>query len=224
MWETASSQVIKESGVAESDKIIMSGTGGGLVAFLESRGQKGVMPKAMAQNYRLASEQVLQAVFDEDWETTDVKDADVTDVWKRFVNLKAGAYSPASFSAYKSRFTTAVTYYREFIQDPAGWRPPLRTRTKVSGTGGLPAKRKRPTHVAATKPETAREVEATTQLPGPTFIPHTFPLRAQVRATLNLPEDLTGHEAKRLANFIESLAVDEEQPALPPARSGGDAA
>lgn len=52
---------------------------------------------------------------------------------------------------------------------------------------------------------------------GPSVITYPFPLRDGVLASIQLPADLTRKESKRLAAFIESLAVDDV-PALPAAR------
>ena len=58
-------------------------------------------------------------------------------------------------------------------------------------------------------------------------IPHLFPLREGVLATLLLPADLTEREARRLTAFVESLAVPEpsETPGRPaPHHANGSAA
>jgi hypothetical protein len=203
--------------MAESDESIMSGTGAGLIQFFESMAAKGRLPKPRAQNARLASQQVLQAVFDEEWEQTDVKDCDLEDVFSRFVNLKAASYSDSSFAAYKSRFTTGVEMYREFLQNPGGWKAPIKVRSaaKKAVAGKAPA-----TGAGAGAGNEAKVTPVVQDYtpPGPTFISHTFPLRAGSRATLLLPEDLTRREAKRLSVFVESLAVDEQ-----PALTSGDA-
>jgi hypothetical protein len=48
-------------------------------------------------------------------------------------------------------------------------------------------------------------------------VSYPFPLRPGMLAQISLPADLTKAEAKRLAAFVESLAMDEPQPqrALP---------
>ena len=51
----------------------------------------------------------------------------------------------------------------------------------------------------------------------PGLVSYPFPLRNGLLVTLQLPPDLTKREAKRLAGFIESLAI-EETPALMPGR------
>jgi hypothetical protein len=200
--------------MAVQDQNIMSGTGAGLIAFYEAMSAKGRLPKARAMNYRLATQQVLEAVFDEEWEQVDMRNPDLEDVFARFVNLKAASYSDNSFASYKSRFNNGVTMYRDFLKDPAGWKAPVKVRT---------AAKKAATNTATNRPVKEDEPSGQVKISVDTtvlaaFINHTFPLRQGVRATLSLPEDLTGREAKRLANFIESLAVDE-QLALP---RGGD--
>jgi len=43
------------------------------------------------------------------------------------------------------------------------------------------------------------------------LIEYPFPLRPGVRALITLPEDLTEAEAKRLAKFVETLAVPDQR-------------
>ncbi len=47
----------------------------------------------------------------------------------------------------------------------------------------------------------------TPSLPTPTILPHLFPVREGVLATLCLPSDLTDEEAGRLVRYIEALAI-----------------
>jgi hypothetical protein len=201
--------------VTDSSDTIMSGTGAGLVQFFTSMGDRGRLPGATSRNLKLAAQTVLAAVFDDgegEWQATDVRTFDVEDVLHRFGNKTAGKYAEASNNAYKSRFSNGVEMYREFLKDPGGWKAPTKARA---------VKKSISTPKPVPGPPTTVDIEFSTPAPrdplGATFISHTFPLRQGVRATLALPEDLTRREAKRIANFVESLAVDEV-----PALSAGE--
>ncbi len=54
-------------------------------------------------------------------------------------------------------------------------------------------------------------------LPSFGVIPHLFPLRSGVLATLLLPTDLTSQEARRLSDFIAALAMPSTADAFAPA-------
>jgi hypothetical protein len=62
----------------------------------------------------------------------DVRDLDLDDVTRRFEVLRATKYAPASLGAYKSRFRSGMTMYREFLRDPGGWRPSRTSRSATS--------------------------------------------------------------------------------------------
>ena len=47
---------------------------------------------------------------------------------------------------------------------------------------------------------------------GVRWLRYTVPLRRDFLATLELPRDLTGAEAERLAAFLQTLATPSEQP------------
>ncbi len=116
--------------------------------------------------------------------------------------------------------------YREFLRNPEGWKPPIKTRATTKRTGTT-TKTETSTSTRANPDAEALDGSGNTPPPtpkepgGPTFIPHSFPLRPGVRASLSLPEDLTHREARRLATFIDSLSVDE-QAALPGGRKRGN--
>ena len=52
-------------------------------------------------------------------------------------------------------------------------------------------------------------MESSTVVPSFGLIPHLFPVRDGVLATLVLPADLTVAEARRLTAFVESLALPD---------------
>lgn len=196
----------------------MSGTGDGLMAFLDYSHEKGLVKKNNAVAIKGACKEVLSTVYPTDWETLDMKTLDVEDVMGRFQNLRGTQYTPSSLSTYRSRLRSGASMYKEFLsQGPGSWRPAIRQQTTAAAltkatSNGKTAKSK------TTGPALPAVVE---QPPSSVaMIPHTFPLRKDVRVTLTLPDDLTDREAKRLGTFIASLAQDEML-ALNPGRVEG---
>ena len=103
--------------------------------------------------------------------------------------------------------------------------PPRRTNGDAKGTS--PRKRRRvdssPSEKSPPlldKPEVSI-VDSSPVPPSFGVIPHLFPLRDGILATLLLPADLTVLEARRLTAFIESLALSDD-PDLPGAAGYAD--
>ena len=202
------------------ENAINTGSGQGLVEFLTYASRKGLLNKNTAGALRAAAREVL-TVENEDLSSVDVRQLDIEDLARRFANVRSGKFTPQSLEAYQSRFRKSVEMYLRFLDNPAGWRPDIRTRasgekrsrgTSENGSGGT-----------GTGAGTAQDSGA--PLPPPAssgLIQYPFPIREGVIANLTLPLDLRKAEAKRLAAFLDSLAVEELR-ALPPGNPEGGA-
>lgn len=185
-----------------NENAINSGTGQGLLDFLTYVTEKGLLNKNTAGALRAAARELL-SVEAEDPASIDVRQLDVDQLAKRFANLRAQKFTPQSLETYQSRFRKGVEMYLRFLDNPAGWRPEIRTRSTSTtertkgqpSTGGTPG---------STLPPPASSG----------MIQYPFPIRDGVIASLTLPANLRKAEAKRLGSFLESLAVDEPR-ALP---------
>jgi hypothetical protein len=193
------------------------GTGKGLVAWYESAAKQGYMNKETAGSYRIASTRVLS--IDDDWESKDLRQLNVEEHLRRFENLAKQDLSPRTLGLYGQRFTRARELYLKYLDDPKGFQAPKRggasTRKKSSGDGRAAA--------AAVPGAAGTQVTLPPADPAPpadpskTLVTYPFPIRSGMLAQISLPADLSKAEAKRLAAFVESLAMDEPQPqrALP---------
>lgn len=176
-----------------------------LVDFLNRSAKNGMLPSATAGALRAAVTEVLKHVVGDGWEAEDVSKVDVDDYTERFVRLRASAYKPDTLLVYKSRFKNAVGMFLDWQKNPVAWRyraaRPSAERTKP----------KKPGQDVGTNASTGDVVmDPSLTPPAPSgAITYPYPLRPGLRASLVLPEDLTREEAKRLAVFIESLAVVE---------------
>ncbi len=195
----------------------MEANGADLVEFWNWATQRGEMNGNTATALRGACKEVLQTVEPETWETIDLRTLDVDNISQRFLRLKAGSnFKPDSLSRYQARFRRGVESYLAYLDAPDKWsyETDRGDRSSENGEGKSKAVRKsRPVAKAEKKRDTATATDVAT-------IEYPFPLRPYHRlvVTLTLPTDLSRAEAKRLGDFINSLAVDA-QPALPPAPS-----
>jgi hypothetical protein len=175
------------------------GTGQGLIDFFTWVISKGQMNKNTAGAMRAAVREVLNVEGD-DPARIDVRSLDVDDLAHRFGNLRKEKFNPQSLGTYQQRFRKAVEMYLAYLDNPAGWRPSIRERASSLNGDRL-------------KPGTPDSPKPSKSTAGLMEFP--FPLRDGVIAQLHLPVDLRKSEVKRLAAFIDSLAI-EEQRALPP--------
>ena len=184
----------------------MDATGKGLIEFLNFAAGRGLMNVNTAGGLRAACSDVLNAVQGEGWEDLDLRTVDFDDFATRFERLRTGKLKPDSIVVYKSRFRNAVLMYFAYLEDPSGWRykPERRAsaRTKVTAPRFAEAD---PKTTASERPA----AEASSGGPRASTIDYPFPLRPGLVVTLRLPVDLTKAESKRLAGFIDSLAVDD---------------
>lgn len=179
------------------------GTGKGLVEFLDYVADKGLMNKSTAQARRSAVTKVLG--IDEDWESVDLRSLDLDDQTLRFETISKAELTPASLETYSSRFRSAVAEYLKYLDDPASYRPRRSQRRSSQAKRDEGSTSPRNGGRAGPDPEPQ---------PRDDLVTYPFPLRPRTMAYLQLPPDLRPGEAERLANFVSSLAF-QEQLALP---------
>lgn len=190
-------------------------TGDGLIDFLDFAITKGYIKVATGQALKTACKEVLTATEGEGWGSTDLTKMDIEDTLRRFETLRAMKFSVGSLSTYKSRFTRSVQMFESFRTNPAAWKPDVKQRSRSSRT--TPTETLSPQTPGPSKETTSAPVERIlTTSHTSNVITYPFPLREGVLVSIQLPADVTHREAKRLASFIDSLAIDE-QPALPAA-------
>ena len=167
-----------------------------LLAFLDYAAEKGLMPAATATALQVASRTVFAILTDP--ERADVRKLDLDAVTRRFENKRARDFTPGTLTTYGSRVRRAVAQFITWADNPGNFRP--RTRS----TAAMRAKRQ--------DQETEHSGEDLTDAPrtppsAPGSYQTAFPLRpGSVVTLLNVPEDLTPAEAKRLSDFITMLA------------------
>ena len=171
-----------------------------LMGFLDHAAEKGLMPPATATALAVACRNVLSVLSDV--EKADVARLDLTNVVKRFQNKRAKDFTPDTLKEYGRRLQRAVNLFLQWREDPANFHAPTRA-TSPSRRRKTPAEQ---------GPE--GDFAATTSAPSFTAAPGTYqtaiPLGTnRIVTLLNVPADLTKDEAKRLAAFVQMLAVDQ---------------
>lgn len=195
-------------------ELMSSGTGAGLVAFLEWTADRGVLPLATANSYRVATTKVLE--IEPDPYAVDVRNLDVEDLLDRFARLRGGNYTPDSLATYKTRFRKAMENYLRYLHDPGNFRPV--TRSAVTASNKRPrATIKRKSAVTAAdviESELGDSVRVSTAPPSAEEIfQYPFRLRSGQTAYLHLPPELHRSDVDRLVRLLESLvpASDADQ-------------
>src|SRR5215207_6165714 len=186
------------------------GTAAHYLYFLDWAERKGELPASTVQNWRTTATKVLE--IEDDWRDLNVAEFDLDAHLARFETLRRTAYTTGSMSAYKSRAKVSIEAYRAWLANSPDWKP-KGSGSARSGKSGS----KKPSGPASV---TLAPADVPKSDIGGGYVPHRaalieypFPLRPGVRALLALPEDLSEREAKRVARFVETLAI-AEQPAI----------
>ena len=170
-------------------------TGRALVDHWVWAADKGLMPRGSARAMAVSCRRVLE--IEQGWENVDVVALDVDDFSTRFKTLRALDYKPSSLGDYASRFRRGVLSYRAFLEEPSKWR--FGSRTKKTSTS-------RPRTRQSDDGDTASGADQYETI----LQEYVYPFRKNVLATLNIPQDATAAEIRRLVAWAQTLAVDYE--------------
>lgn len=175
--------------------------------FLDYLANKHLLNKNTVQSRKGAANKIL-GVLDEQ-EASDLKQLDLDLVFQRFANKAGKDYKPESLMVYRSRLSSALNDFFLYVENPAQFRPAL--KSNGSSTAKKPAKavRKAEDQRAEGKPMGGEHAPPTTtqvSTPGSVNVP--VPLREGVTVQITgLPVDLTEAEASRLAAIIKAYAM-----------------
>ncbi len=194
-----------------SESVAGTGTGAGLIAFLDHAIEKSELPGASGVALRVGARRVLET--DESLFEADMRKLDVDDVIRRFHNKhRGGKLSDGSREDYARRFRQSLEMYTKWLADDPSWRPAARKATPrakaTSGNGGQ-AKAARPTATVPAQTSAVDEAGAEHTRSPVEMVRYPFLVRPGVRVHVELPADLTAKEAERVAKFVASLAFDE---------------
>jgi hypothetical protein len=172
-----------------------------LLEFLTHASERGLMPAPTAQSLAVAVRNVFGVLGND--ERSDLRNADIDGIVKRFTNKRAKEFNPNSLKEYGRRVHRAVELFLRWRENPADFA--VKTRT----TNG--AKRKeRNSRTAPLALAHETDDGELAHLPRDSGgYQSSFPIRqGRVVTISNLPIDLSVAEAERLAQFVRMLAVE----------------
>lgn len=143
-------------------------------------------------------------------EEVDVRKIDIGLAIKRYNNKNPNAVSPSSLAEYQRRVTKAIREFVRYVDDPASYtglgsaprtgKPDKNERTAAKKLGGVVRESKAESRSGDPMPPMSSPTSSGLSL--------AFPLRADFLAQVVVPRDLKTDEARRLAAFIATLAID----------------
>jgi hypothetical protein len=178
------------------------GSGAGLIAFLNWARDKKELVEATATALRTGCLKVLKAT--DDWESVDLMSANLDDIVRRFRNAHRLDMKDRTLEQYEQRFRQSVDMYLKRLNGEP-WQPtrtPRKPASSQGGNGGSATQVELPQQVVNPAPQTG-------------MITYPFPIRPGMQGKITLPEDLSVREAKRIAAFISTLAMEEDVPHQP---------
>jgi hypothetical protein len=185
---------------------LQSGTGQGLIEFLDFTIERGQLVGATGTALRTGVRKVLETspeLYD-----TDMRGIDVDEVVRVFRNKARGTAKDKTIDQYEQRFRQSVEMYRKWLADDRDWLPARArsgaSRPRPASTAG--ARSNGSTADPLPSPDGA-SVDLTPQHLG--LVTYPLPLRPGVKATLILPEDLTSAEAHRISSFVSAIAFED---------------
>lgn len=184
---------------------IQTGTGEGLLEFLDYVLDKGYGTAAAVGPLRSAARQVFSVVEGGgDVATVDVRGMDLADYLSRFeTKARSGDLKVESIQAYRRRFERAYEAYLAFLD--SGRAPSFTSRSRVSRQQAAEAK---VTSGSASVTPKASGVASASEVARDPMIEYPFPLRSGQVASLRLPVRFERQDAERLAAFVRTLVFD----------------
>src|SRR6266702_5059 len=180
-----------------------------VLEYLDNLIEKGKATKGAIAPLKVAFTQVVRVVDGDNWEETIAKSIDVEDYMGRFANLTMGKYSSDSLTVYKSRVNKVVSWYTQFLDKP-GWTPDVQKRNRTPKVTASDKQKVNPVQSASvqvsSEPEAPRSMPEIANTPGRILYP--YPLSDGQLIHISLPVKLLKSDARRIAAFIESIAID----------------
>jgi hypothetical protein len=174
----------------------------GLARFIEFVVEKGLVHPATAQGWRVATTKVLDQLPPA--ELADVRQIELEQTFRGFLNRNPGRLSPASVGEYRRRVGRSIEEFVRWVEDPGTYA--FRTPARAARTEAQ--QRKRP---AEDRPRSGRSPQGAPQPASPEVgagLSLDYPLRPDLLAQVVVPRDLTTEEARRMGAFLVTLAVD----------------
>ena len=175
-----------------------------LLKFLTYVGAKGLLSPATAESRKASVNKVLGILSEE--EAADVSKVDLDEVVRRFANLHGQGYTADSLRTYKSRTKSSIDDFLRYVENPMAFKVGGAKRTpRAKPAKDQPSKNIDTSETSSSQPNAA----VATPSAGSGIVP--IALRVDLTVHIQgLPFDLTTREAKKIANVILAMAMDED--------------
>jgi len=175
-----------------------------LIEFLDYLGNKGLMNATSVATRKAACKKMLSILDDQ--EASDLRNLNIDDLASRFANLQGKEYKPESLQVYKSRTGSSLEHFIRYVDNPANFsiKTKQKTKNQAKKTSATPAPEKQSGEdTTASFAQVDDYSDKTINVP--------IALRPSCIVQMNgIPIDLTGAEAKKIANIILAMAPVEE--------------
>lgn len=180
--------------------------------FVEFAASKGLIAQSTSRMWRAALNAILEDVADD----FDVRAVDLDAELAKYHNRHPNSLSPETLRRYRGWADTAIKAFVTYTEDPVSYRPKSRASPgRGAADAGKPEKPKtrdikQPTleHGGTNPLAQAAEQSANAHTQVAPSLSLQFPIRADFRAQVVIPADITLNEAKRLGAFLLTLAQD----------------
>lgn len=171
-----------------------------VLQFLDFLGRKGLVNRNTVAS-RKAAVNTFFGILSAD-EAQDIRNIDLDEISRRFVNLKGDGFKPESVRVYRSRVANTLEDFKNFKEEPLKFRPSVGTRrANVSRVKDTPAQ---PVQADPSMSQRIGRLDSA-------FVEFPVPIRPGVVVTLaGIPSDMTHREAAKIANVVMALAQDDE--------------
>lgn len=193
------------------------GTARELLDFLDSLVQSGQSREGVIKPLRIAITKVLEASNETGWLQTDVTALDVNAAVEHFRLKTHNTYNPTTYQAYLSRIKRAISWYKTSLEETKTSSVAESTHAKpYQSKIRIPSSRTPWSFVRHVTPATSYIYQSDTtvhevpqKVKEDDTVMYPFPMQNGSMGQLHLPKALTKTDAKRLAQFIDALAVGE---------------
>ena len=182
-----------------------------LKRFLDYTADKGLMKRETAMSRKRAADKILSAL--DEAETEDLRNVDLEEASRRFINLQGSGYKPESLRVYNSRLKSAVTDFFEYVNDPTSFKPSVQQRSsrkKAEGPNEPKSKKQSATSSTKTASASSNNADSSHAHHDVNVLTIPIPVRDGVMVQLRgIPADLTAAEAEKIANVVKAYATIE---------------
>jgi hypothetical protein len=171
--------------------------------FLDYLSKEDLVTFQTVRGWRTSASKLMMDLSEA--EDADIRTVDLDLAIRKTINRDSIALSPQSLKTYRRRVSIAIDEFVKYQSDPNGYEPQYlngQSRTKSNGENVLNQEQAKAVKLMATDKQDKETVHVSSGLT------LSYPLRSDFLAQIVIPRDLNTTEAKRLAGFLLTIAVD----------------